>query len=221
MCLVSLACDSCLLCANSSWERWTGILIVGLFPVRITEQRNLTVEFLLEYLPFPSRRKMREFKDWSESLNELSQAVLKGGSPVISRQSLLTCHVYWINKTIARYFRNVPVSVLIPFWVWMSFITFGFFSLLRIKTCKMKTAEGKFHIIKICAVDLIKLAGYNILTIELNWKYYWLIIMGPYYDLSILFHLLSGTENVMLPEPIGYPMAQRSALQVWLELVKS
>lgn len=168
----------------------------------------------------PPKKKDEGTKDWSESLNELSQAVLKGGSLVISGQSLLTCHVYWINKTIACYFRNVPVSVLIPFWVWMSVITFGFFSLLRIKTCKMKTTEGKFHITKICTVDLIKLAGYNILTIELHWKYYWLIIRGPYYDLSILFHTLLGTENVMVPESIVYTIAQRSALHVWLELVK-
>lgn len=79
---------------DSSCERRPGILIVELFPVRSTEQRILTTEFLLEYLLFPSRRKMREFKDWSESLSELSQAVLRGGSPVNSRQGLLTCRVY-------------------------------------------------------------------------------------------------------------------------------
>lgn len=79
---------------DSSCERRPGILIVELFPVRSTEQKILTIEFLLEYLLFPSKRKMREFKDWSESLNELGQAVLRGGSPVISRQGLLTCHAY-------------------------------------------------------------------------------------------------------------------------------
>jgi len=79
---------------DSSCERTPGILAVGLFPVRSTEQRILTTEFLLEYLLFSSRRKMREFKDWPESLNKLSHAVLRGGSPVISRQGLLTCRVY-------------------------------------------------------------------------------------------------------------------------------
>lgn len=79
---------------DSSCEGRPSVLVVELFPVRNTEQRILTIEFLLEYLLFPSRRKMREFKDRSESLNELSQAVLRGGSPVISRQGPLTCHVH-------------------------------------------------------------------------------------------------------------------------------
>lgn len=95
-CLASSAYDSYLLCANnedSSCKRQPGILIVELFPLKSTEERILTIEFLLEYLLFPLRRRMREFKDWSESFDELSQAVLRGGSPVISRQGLLICHI--------------------------------------------------------------------------------------------------------------------------------
>lgn len=34
-------------------------------------------------------------------------------------------------------------------------------------------AEGQFHIIKIGSFDLIKPAGYNILSVELILKYYW------------------------------------------------
>lgn len=78
---------------DSSCERQPGILIVELFHLKSTEKRILTIQFLLEYLLFPSRRRMREFKDWCESSNEFSQAVLRGGSPVISRQGLIVWHI--------------------------------------------------------------------------------------------------------------------------------
>lgn len=62
---------------DSSCERQPGIFIVELFPLKSTEERILTIEFLPECLLFPSRRRMREFKDWSESFDEFSQAVLR------------------------------------------------------------------------------------------------------------------------------------------------
>lgn len=78
---------------DSSCERQPGILIVEVFPLKSTEEWILTIEFLLEYLLFPSRRRLREFKDCSESFDEFFQAVLRGGSPVISRQGLIVWYI--------------------------------------------------------------------------------------------------------------------------------